>query len=165
MINLSPEEEKESKPTKRQQAEKQQRRRRKTGGDGFNLKLSVDEGEKDPNFVYRWINDNVGGRMMEMTVHDDWDQVTKEQMSADPDKDSKEGTPIKRIVGEKNGQPLHAYLCRKPREYFEEDERDKQAEIDAVEQDMRRGAPADPKGIEQSTSYVPGGTNTIRHGE
>ncbi len=167
MINLSPEDEKGAKPTKRQKEERQKRRRRSTQDGDFSLKLSVPEHEKDSDYTYRWINDSVGGRMMEMTVHDDWDRVTSDQITADPERDKGEGTPIKRVVGvdRKSNQPMYAYLCRKPRDYFEQDEAEKQARIDAVEKDMRREAPADPKGIEETKSYVPGGTNTIHHGD
>ena len=52
-------------------------------------------GEKDPNYVYRWINDNNHGRVHSMTVEDDWDVVSTEEMGS---KDKGTGTVLERPV-------------------------------------------------------------------
>jgi hypothetical protein len=151
-----------TRPT-REQETKARRRRRESLGEDRNLKLFFPEAAKDPNFVYRVIND-VPGRIEAKTVHDDWDIVT-DAMLADPSKDSSEGTPIKRFVGaDKAGQPIYGFLCRKPKEFYEEDKAEQQKQIAADEENLRRGEAKGAEALTGPHAYVPGGRNTIRKG-
>lgn len=155
-----------AKTTKRKEEVKAQRRRRKDFGVNANLKLHIPESAKDPNKVYRWINDTAEGRMSQKTVYDDYDPVTAKDLRGfvDTNKDAGEGTPIKRVVGKTSaGEPLYAYLCAKPREYYEEDKKQEQARIDAQEAEMKRNVPKHTEGIEQGKAYMPAGGNLIRH--
>ena len=134
---------------------KSERRRRTGQGLDRTRKLYVDEKKKDPNFTYRWINDTPG-RIEQKTVHDDWDIVTTDR----------NGEPFdaSRPVGPgPDGRPIYAKLCRKPKNYYDQDESEKIKAIKAQEDDMRVGPPPSPAGLgaEPTTTYVPGGRNTI----
>lgn len=155
------------KTSKRAQQGKARRRRRTDFTEHHDLKLNVAQNALDPDYEYRWINDEASGRILNKTVHDDWDVVSEEQMAEDydPEKDTGEGTPIQRVVGTTpQGEPKHAYLCRKPREFHEEDQALKQKRIDEVEEDIRRKPPTDAESIEAKDpgkSYIPEGTQSI----
>ena len=142
------------------------RRRRQDTGENAGMKLHVPEAAKDPNFTYRWFNDEPG-RIHAKTVMDDWDLVGTDQMNglAEPEKQAEQGTRVARF-GEKgatgaNGQPRKVFLARKRKELHTQDEAEKQARINAKEESLRRGAPADPKALSGSTAYVPGGVNIV----
>jgi hypothetical protein len=139
----------------RVEAEQKQRRRRSDTSETRNMKLAVPKNLLDPKFEYRWINDTSSGRIQSKTEADDWDVVHK------LDSANKE-VPVVRNVGTgENGQPLKAFLCRKPKEFCEEDRVRKQSAISAQEEDLRRGGKATLKGQDAPTAYVPGGSNTI----
>ena len=134
---------------------KQERRRRTGQGLDRSRKLYVPEDKKDPNFAYRWFNDTPG-RIEQKTVHDDWDVVTTD----------KNGEPYdaSRPVGPgPDGKPIYAKLCRKRKEYYDQDEAEKMKAIKAQEDDMRVAPPPSTKGLsaEPQMTYVPGGRNTI----
>jgi hypothetical protein len=140
---------------------RQRRRRRGDTSETRDMKLFVPEGEKDPDFEYRWINDVDGGtRIRNMTVHDDWDIVETKTIDNDA-----EGSKVARGVGtDEHGKGQRAYLCRKPKKFYEEDYRAKQARLDAREEEMRRG-PTRESGLAPDEAYVPQGhQNVIRKG-
>lgn len=147
-------------------AEMKARRRRRDvdSEEDRNMKLQVPDALKDSNYSYRWINDTAGGRIMDKTQADDWDLVTKEELSKEgyTVNSLDTGDQIKRVVGSQDGQPLYAYLCRKPKEYYEEDKKAEQAKIDEIEQQILRGQNSDPKGLGGPNSYVPDGANKIQ---
>jgi len=110
---------KDAKRPERKEEVKQERRRRGKMGIERHLRLSVSDAKLKEyggtdKYAFRWINDSLG-RMEAKTREDDWDKV--------------EGEPP-RVVGiGPDGRPMHAYLCRKPKEYYEEDKRAEQDEI------------------------------------
>lgn len=143
---------------------KAQRRRRDDSAETLNRRLHIAERFRDPNYEYRWINDD-GGRIQEKTKFDDWDIVTEADMDQayreGAAKDMSDGTGIRRQVGKQDGRPVYAYLCRKPKEYHEEDQARKRADIDAMEETMRRGPLPSSDGLRQSEGYVPAGHRNV----
>src|SRR3990167_9017008 len=136
-------------PSKRAQAIMAHRRRRDTGGLA-GLKLHVPEELKEPGFEYRWINDD-GRRIQGKTVDDDWDVVKTPAIEGQG-----EGTPVQRLVGKgEAGQPLRAFLCRKPIEFYKEDKAKEQRRIKEQEDAMKRGALPTPEGLKGPTTYIP----------
>lgn len=146
--------------SKRAEDTRQQRRRRADAGQTAGLKLHVPEELRDRNSAERWINDD-GQRIHAKTVLDDWDIVKDKDIDG-----QREGTPVKRLVGKGDaGQPLHAYLCRKPKEWYDEDKGKEQDAIKRREEDIRRGAPQGPDGLTGPQAYVPEGGIRITRGD
>jgi hypothetical protein len=137
----------------RQEEVKQRRRRRESLGAERNLKLHVPEDKKDPNFVYRFVNDRPG-RVQQLTQADDWDVVPS--ITA-------EGGNETRVADKSSGE--RAVLLRKPKDFYESDKLQEQKLLDARDEAMRRGAPESAEGLNSSdNAYVPGGKNTIQRG-
>lgn len=133
-------------------------RRRKVGGGIVGQRLGVSESMLDfNNFAYRWIND-APARLHAKTQSDDWDIVRNDGGVKEDNADL--GNAVSYIVGtNKDGSPMRAYLCRKPKTYFDEDQTAKHAELDRQLAELRRGNDRD--GQTQS-DYVP--TSGIRIG-
>ena len=142
----------------RQEAVKKSRRRREGLGLDRNLRLHVPEGVKDPNFHYHWINDNPG-RILNKTVQDDYDIVTEEDLRGEKLGEG-EGTQVKRAVGTgPDGGWKYAYLCRKPKDFYKEDQKTEQAEIDAKMKAIKQGS---QEGLgKEDHSYVPKGHQNV----
>ena len=90
----------------------------------------------DPNYMYRWVNDTVG--RIQMFTEAGYEVVTKDLEVGDAtvDKLSKVGSAITRTVG----GLMTAVLMRVPREWYNEDQATKMAEVDAAENAMRQDA-------------------------
>lgn len=142
-----------------------QRRRRSNSYNGFDLRLEVPEDLKDPNYAYRWINDEKG-RLQNRTRNDDWDFVEDGQIVSHTDgKNVNESdNRIRREVGiSASGRPLYAYLCKKRKEYVEEDARAERKMNEERYQSVIRkqdasGTQDDTKdywGDEKENSYIP----------
>lgn len=126
------------------------RRRRKSADVQASGRMGVDPSLLDHDrFAYRWINDKPG-RMVTKTKHDDWDMVP----NAGEKEDSTDmGDMVSIVVGTlPDGSPMRAYLCRKPKTYFDEDRKTAQAELDRQINELSRGKSRD--GSSQS-DYVP----------
>lgn len=96
---------------------------------------------KDPNYVYRWFNDE-GDRIIQ-ALNGGYHVVTNEGDEIHEIGDLKAsdtegvGTPIVKSVGkDAYGNPMYAYLMRIPREWYEEDQAEKQKEVDASEESI-----------------------------
>lgn len=124
------------------------------------MKLHIPEQKKDSNFVYRWVNAR-DGRVKHMTENDDYDVVTADQVGGeDPTKSVAVGTVMNRIGDQKTGEGM--VLLRKPREYFEQDKKEKMAHLAALDETMKAGPAPNAQGIgPQDNAYVPGGRNRI----
>lgn len=139
-------------PTDRPQGE---RRRRAadgatTGGKNLGVRSDAIDTER---YAYRWINDDPA-RIFAKTRNDDWDLVTNDGEAVKEDA-SDLGNAVSVVVGTtKTGESLRAYLCRKPRAWYEEDQRQKQTELAEQVAQLRRGN--DVAGKPQS-DYVPSG--------
>lgn len=115
-------------------------------------RLSVDESKKDPNYEYRWINDDEG--RMQMLHGQDWDPVTKSEMGLNSEHEVGTGDNIERVA---TGN-TKAILCKKPKDWYNEDKAHEQRAIDELEESMRRGEPTTPDGLSGPTAYIPEGT-------
>jgi len=126
-------------------------RRRRNGSGIIGTRMGVNESLLDfSRFSYRWIND-APARIYNKTIEDDWDMVTNDGGVKEASADL--GTAVSHVVGaNKDGSPLRAYLCRKPKTYFDEDQAAKVAELDRQLNELRRGNA--PDGSPQS-DYVP----------
>ena len=147
----------------RQKEEKPRRRRRNDVGGLSDTNLGVPEHAKDPNYEYRWINDTGSRRLHNKTVHDDWDVVTYDQTGQEmAPQDVGGGTQIARVAGtHEGGGPMRTYLCRKPKEFYEEDKAAEQARIDELEATIKKGPTEDANALESSHAYLPMGANQI----
>src|SRR5437899_1443339 len=105
------------------------RRRRKAGTldrmAQFKLDFIDPEALDLENFIYYWINDEAGA-LRRATRQDDYDHVTASELSARGgfdafDTDSESDERVRMIVGTNGSQPVYAYLCKKPRAFWEED--------------------------------------------
>lgn len=129
----------------------QERRRRRDGNlDRMSqLTLTVPESvrEQNPNHTFRWINDT-GNRMQQLTVRDDWDKV--------------EGVAPIPVGTDKEGKPLYAHLCKKPQEFWNEDQKARMDALREQERAIARGEKVDPQDTRsEDVSYaVPGNTIT-----
>ena len=108
---------------------------------------------KDPNFTYRWVNDQ-GGRIQQA------EQASYEFVKAGDvtvgsgvDRNSETGDQVSQIVGTKeDGSPMRAYLMRIKREFYEEDQNAKQEEVDAKDAAIQSGSVSGQPG--QDGRYV-----------
>lgn len=142
--------------------EKTERRRQRGANVVRGQKLTVSEAHLDrENYAHRWINDD-GSRIDQMTKDDDWDLMRDPSKVAKPDSDDMGGM-ISKIVGRnENGVPMRAYLARKPKQFYEEDQRDKRQSIEQTMAAIKRGVPqteAQPLG---EHGYVPNGPGAIQ---
>ena len=121
------------------------------------------------NYVYRWIKDTPG-RLRMATKMDDYDKVSATDLGpgfAMDATDSEGGDTIKMYMGQEGGQAVYGYLCRKPKEFWDEDNeevvekreammRGRIFEGEATDEDGRDLSPDDnayvPKGVQMGGS-------------
>ena len=89
--------------------------------------------DQDPNYVYRWVND-ISGRLERFKAAG-YEPVTATPEVGDKvvDRNSKLGSVITRSVG----GTITAVLMRIPREWYDEDQAAKQAQIDESDKMLR----------------------------
>lgn len=137
-----------ARPT-REQETRADRRRRGDVDTGMRRRLPVDESKLDhKKFVYRWANDDAA-RMRDLTGHDDYDPV--------PEADVGGATKVTVGPGD-NGGLRGTVLLRKPREFWEDDQKKKDASRDRNLEVLKAGRPAQDDsggGLEQDRAYVP----------
>lgn len=109
----------------------------------------------DKDHEYRWIND-VNDRVHALTVEDDWDICRSSRAEGGAD------DRVRRTVGKDDGQPIHAYLVRKRKDWFEDDARKRAAAVSGSEQHLLTKPPTDDPSA-QATMYVAEGSS-IRRG-
>ena len=126
------------------------RRKDRDSGELTGTRLAVVKSKLDfDNFAYRWINDSPA-RLYSKTKEDDWDVVMNDGVKDD---NTDLGNAVSQIVGTApDGSALKAYLCRKPRTYYDDDQADKSKQLDDQLSELRRGK--DRSGGSQS-DYVP----------
>jgi len=104
---------------------------------GTRLKLEVRD--KDPNYVYRWFNDE-GDRIQE-AVESGREYVFKEDVQLDTSVEKPGlGSCVSKAVGKHaDGSPKMAYLLRIRKEWYDEDQIEKQKVVDRVDESIRTG--------------------------
>lgn len=126
------------------------RRKSRESGELTGRRLGVPKSMLDTErFSYRWVNDTPG-RMFAMTQEDDWTPVLKEgQKELGQDL----GNVVSYVAGSKaDGSAMLAYLCAKPKGFFDDDQREKQAALNEQDRQLKRGN--DRNGASQS-DYTP----------
>jgi len=100
---------------------------------------------KDPNFVYRYVNANLENDpdRIERMKEAGYELVPREEAGELGDKRVDNSSPIGSTASIAVGQGTRAVLMRQRKEWFDEDQSAKQAEVDAVEQTMRRESKSD----------------------
>ena len=137
----------------RAQAVATERRRRTPGTLNVMNQFKLDifhPSQLDPTMIYRWITDE-GNRIAGATQMDDYDLVKPVEIKGYE-------TMPKSLLGEggdtirtyvetnKGGQPIYAYLCRKPRAYWEADNAENQERFNAKLERRVVGGEAAPVG-------------------
>lgn len=147
-------------PARQEAVQTERRRRRADSLDRMHgRKLGIPaQFRDDKEHVYYWANDD-STRIYDLTVEDDYDvvKITNPETS--------EEEKVRKPVGTKeSGEPLYAYLLRKPREFAEEDQRAKETAIQEREKGMLRSAKTAPEDNRpDEVSYVVPG-NSIKRG-
>ena len=141
--------------TRRGRPPKEERRRKsRDSAELTGRRLGVNKSALDfDRFAYRWINDSMS-RVRALTKEDDWDIVTQSGGVVKED-GSDMGEAVSQIVGTApDGSALRAYLCRKPRRFYDEDQAGKKSDLDVQLENLKRGLSRE--GTSQS-DYVPSG--------
>ena len=128
-------------PTKTTEERKQERKKRIPLG-GYRSKLAIPEDLVDrKRYVPRWIND-IPGRITQ-ALDGAYEHVT----------DPNTGEHMKAVVGrDESGKPITAYLMKIDRDFYEEDFKEKQKEVDKIDEAIYRGRVAEQPG---DMRYVP----------
>lgn len=160
MADYSPTPRKPGRPRKEEVKDERRRRRGDTNALS-GQKLAVDPQFKDPNYEYRWINDD-GARIHDKTLQDDWDLVEDPSKKGKQDTDGL-GSMVSKIVGKsEGGQPMHAYLARKRKDYYDEDMAAKRAQSLEIMDSIKRGVPQGQGADLGASAYVPSGGTAIK---
>lgn len=152
-MNISSEQKRGPGRPRKEEVREDRRRRRATGAINQTLgRLGVNPDLLDHDkYAYRFINEEQNGRLFMKTHHDDWDVVMNDGEVKEDNTDL--GNAVSIVVGtHKDGSPKRAYLCRKLKTYFDEDQAEKQQVLDEQLEQLRRGN--DRHGGAQS-DYVP----------
>ncbi len=124
------------------------KRRGKVGG--MKNKLTYN-GKKNPEYEYRFVNDDEDSQRVQALWNNDWDFVHDANAEVgDPTsfKEAQMGDTISRHVG----TGMKAYLMRKPKEWYNEDQKAKQDEITRQEKGMAKQVTS-PKSISSDEQY------------
>jgi hypothetical protein len=138
----------------RVEEERKARRRRDDGTldrmDRLALHIPEEVRAKYPEHNFRWINDE-GNRMYAKTQLDDWDKV--------------DDVPSIPVGTDRDGKPIKAHLCRKLKEFCDEDARKLENDLREQEKGMIQGErdASSKADLPDSVAYVPG-KNSINRG-
>ncbi len=118
------------------QSKKKSQRKKRTPLGAPSYKLAVEE---RPGYVRRWIND-AGNRLNDAREggYEFASDVNVGTGSEDGNTDI--GSRVSRVVGKhEDGSPMRAYLMEIPKEYYEEDQAEKQKHVDQIDDMIRNG--------------------------
>lgn len=101
--------------------------------------------DKDPNYVYRYVNANLENDpdRVERMQEAGYELVPKAEAGSLGDNKVDNSSPIGSSASISVGQGTRAVLMRQRKDYYEEDQRAKQAELDALEKTMRGESKSD----------------------
>lgn len=144
--------------TARQTEVRQERRRRDDttldGGQARKLAIPrhIEEKLAAQGRSARWVND-VGSRIEDLTVRDDWDKV-----------DGVEPRDV--LIDKKNGVTAKAFLLSKPKDFIDDDRRKKDAQRRTMEDGMLKGAVPNASGDSASlpSNFYADKANKIERG-
>lgn len=135
------------------------KRKRKSQGPlgGFNAKLSIPKGLVPDDKMPRWVND-VDNRLQTFLDNDYEFVQAKEGMKigdTGTDGNTDIGSKISKVVGTtKTNEPMRAYLMMIDRDWYEEDQAEKQVKVDNIDRAIRSpGFGADTKGLDKNHTY------------
>ena len=148
---------------KRVEAVRNERRRRKGMGLESAMKLTIPEDAKDPDYEYRWAEGSPQ-RITQLTKYDDYDVVTSEQIASDSRQNGLGVTPERHGGVDEQGNAYSMVLLRKRKDFYEEDQKEKQARVDEREKAIKRGSVEGDKGLSGPNAYTPDGGISIDHG-
>ena len=144
----------------RLKAKREARKKSKKAGSMSGLKLSVNMDALDPRYKYRWINDKPGRVQQvqsEAAYGGDWEMVPNDDGGLSDGRNMEEGSVISRVV---EGDGSRAYLMRKPKELWEDDQGVRLGKIEDQEKQMQRDGVARGSDTllneEAGASYQPG---------
>lgn len=99
-------------------------------------------------YARRWINDSPG-RVEHAEKRSGWTFVTKKDEEGREERWSE-------IVGvNDDGNPLRAYLMEIPKEFYDQDQAEKQTPLDEFDKQLRRGIIKDADARDGDSFYVP----------
>jgi hypothetical protein len=128
-------------------------RRKRVPLSGMRSKLSAPQRE---GYVRRWFNDT-GGRLMD-AENAGYEFVTDTGLQiGDPGTDGNQdtGSRVSKVVDrQENGQPMRAYLMEIKKEWYDEDQKNKQKQVDRVDEAIMGGNHENSLG---ARGYVPKG--------
>lgn len=139
--------------------EVRQERRKKPGIPGAdpNHKLALDVSALNRE-VYRYRH--VRSDRVQRLYREDWD-IAPEGKAAKPDSTNL-GEAASVIGGtEESGAPYDMVLMRKRNDWYERDQKEKQAPLDAIDAAIRRGQDHGANELRGEGVYTPGGGNTV----
>lgn len=147
--------------TRSARAEETKRERRRKPGSTTHpgIKLAVDEGKLDrATYQYRFVKDE-GTRLQQLHAQD-WDPVTEKV------KDDSNGLGTVNSThggSDEAGKPYNMILVRKPKDWFEDDQTEKQRPLDEMDKAIMQGVDHQKNAslsLRGEGVYTPG-TNTI----
>ena len=116
-------------------------------------KLSIPEGVIPDHYAKRWVCDRPG--RIEQAQAAGFTFVDESYIKVGEDvEDGKDqaSSHIRRLVGtHEDGRPMYSYLMKQPREYYEEDRKLYNEELDKTDDAIRRGA----IGPDEGHKYIP----------
>lgn len=118
--------------------------------------LKMEVSSKDPNYVYRWVNDE--GNRIARAMQGGYEMVEDSgvEVGSGVNRNTDMGGKVSQYVGtQKDGAPLRAHLMRIKKEWYEEDQDAKAKKIDEKERHIKGGGIEQNEHLEQSHTYVP----------
>lgn len=105
------------------------------------MKLDVPNVNDHPDYVYRWINDKPGRLQNAYNAGYEFvEDPTLEVGTGTVSGNAEHGSRVSRHVGkDEHGRPLHAFLMRIRKDWYDEDQAKKQAAIDEIDNAIRNG--------------------------
>lgn len=134
---------------------KRRKRRRDTSLGSYKQKMTlpteVHEWAKKEDKVLRWVNDQRG--KLHYAQANDWDFVKYQGGTVgEVEQPENIGDCYSMVVGSDNGRDITAYLMAKNRDWYEDDQAEKQKDVDEIDRAIHEGTAANPSA--EDAQYV-----------